>query len=256
MRDERGCRAQPGSRQLRRHGGGLRDGYHGTATAGSEGGPPRDQHSDDDHQSTFYAVAGTPTALAVAAILLLDGRVAIAQRQPSEAVNQGSGPGAEAAIVIDGPAAPVAPAGRGPLEDATHQLHRDARQTRHPAAQHHRCDVHQPLGLVAGARRVERRLRSRGVVSFFQNVNLGGYYARSDTEGLTREQRQLLDTRRLRRGPLRRPGAAANESDIRREIVPDLHALRRHHHRVRLYRRAGVDSSSSGRSSPTFRSTT
>ena len=58
-----------------------------------------------------------------------------------------------------------------------------------------------------GRRRRTRPTASMRAFSFFQNVNLGGYYARTETPGLEGRRRQLPGPVRLRRRSVRRAGS-------------------------------------------------
>ena len=64
------------------------------------------------------------------------------------------------------------------LGHAGHQLHRGAREARHPAEEHHRRDVHRPLELErrAGASTTWPTASTRAF-GFFENLTIGGYWA-------------------------------------------------------------------------------
>ena len=97
------------------------------------------------------------------------------------------------------------------------QLHGGARQARHPAAQQHRRDVHQPLGV---GRRRTGRTRRYGVdaaFSFFQNVDARRLLRAHRDAGPRRRRRQLPGAVRLRRRSLRR---ARRVPEGRRQLQP------------------------------------
>ena len=71
------------------------------------------------------------------------------------------------------------------LGDRADELHGGAREARHAAAEQHRRDVHQPLGVGCRSPARTRRTASTRAFSFFQNVGIGAYWARTETPGVS-----------------------------------------------------------------------
>ena len=102
------------------------------------------------------------------------------------------------------------------LGHAGHQLCGGARQTRHPAAQQHRRDLHEPVGLGDGPRLQSDLRRGRGVRLVRKPV-VGRLFREDDHAGRRQRRSQLPGTVQLQRRPVRR---ARRVPARRRQLQP------------------------------------